>query len=421
VAKRTAELKLTRDEAERANQAKSAFLATMSHEIRTPMNGVIGMVEVMRQSGLHRDQLEMLKLISDSAESLLGIIEDILDFSKIEAGRIDIAQEPMSLRNLLQSVCSLMNQLAVSNGVRFALSIDPLIPDRLQGDEGRVRQVLINLISNAIKFSADGDRQGAVSVHAALIERESGAATVRLTVTDNGIGIDEANLARLFIPFSQADASTTRRFGGTGLGLAICKSLVHLMSGHITARSTPGEGPEFAVQLRLLTIDQSLTPDSHGPPAAGMAGQEMQSDASADCRDRSEKPDPLILVAEDNETNRKVIQHQFRLLGYSCEMHPNGREALEAWRRGSFSLIVTDLHMPEMDGYSLATAIRTEEDARRRTPIIAITANALREEEARCRDLGMDGYLTKPVHLAKLKAIVEASLESDSVANQPLA
>jgi PAS domain S-box-containing protein len=419
VAKRTAELNLARDEAERANQAKSAFLATMSHEIRTPMNGVIGMVDVMRQSGLHKGQLEMLELIGDSAESLLGIIEDILDFSKIEAGKVDIAHETMSLRNLLESICSLLRQLAASKGVHLTVSVDPLIPDSLRGDEGRIRQVLINLISNAIKFSADGERQGAVSVQATLVKLQSEVATIELVVADNGIGIDEANLARLFIPFSQADASTRRRFGGTGLGLAICKSLVDLMSGHITARSTPGAGSEFTVTLRLPTIAEARATGAQQPCARDREDQERQAGHSPQPGEVTNKPGLFILVAEDNETNRKVIQHQFRLLGYACEMHPNGREALQAWRRGRFSLIVTDLHMPEMDGYGLASAIRSEEGGGRRTPIIALTANALREEEARCLALGMDAYLTKPVHLAKLKAIVEGVLEASLVAASP--
>jgi len=529
---RTAELKLARDDADQANHAKSAFLATMSHEIRTPMNGVIGMIEVLHQTSLQGPQVEMINLIRDSAFSLLQIIEDILDFSKIEAGKLDVENAPMQLADTVEKVCGMLDHLAIKRGVRMTVFIDPAIPRTMIADQSRLRQVLVNLIGNAVKFSGGRSSWGQVSVRCELVERHADAATVDLIITDNGIGIDEETLGRLFTPFSQADASTTRRFGGSGLGLAISGMLVQLMKGSISVHSVPDQGSTFTVRLRLATADivtiepepepeawanglqcrvigadsalahdigvylghahvvvarsadlaaaavaeapaglslWILLPGVPVPPldelramapsradaetrfvvlgwgkrrsprveaidlvlidvdtlarrnlfrvlaiASGrlreVAAREepaASESSSAPLRREAQLAGRRILVAEDNETNRIVIRQQLALIGFAADIAADGREALERWRTGDFALLLTDLHMPLMDGYELTKAIRSEETGPRRMPILALTANALRDEEVRCRAVGMDGYLSKPVRLAQLSAAIE--------------
>ncbi|MBA2547717.1 MAG: PAS domain S-box protein [Burkholderiaceae bacterium] len=529
---RTAELKHARDEADQANHAKSAFLATMSHEIRTPMNGVIGMIEVLNQTSLQGSQVEMINLIRDSAFSLLQIIEDILDFSKIEAGKLDVENAPMQLADTVEKVCGMLDHLAIKRGVRMTVFIDPAIPRTVIADQSRLRQVCVNLIGNAIKFSGGSANWGQVSVRGQLVERHADAVTVDLIIADNGIGIDEETLGRLFKPFSQADASTTRRFGGSGLGLAISSMLVQLMKGSISVHSVPDQGSTFTVRLRLATADivtiepepeteawadglqcrvigadSALAQDIGGylshanvvvarstdlaaaavadaptglslwillpgvpvPPLdelRAMAPRRADAEtrfvalgwgnrrrprveaidlvlidvdtlarrnlfrvlaiASGRLREVAAREEPAasewssaplrreaqlagrrILVAEDNETNRIVIRQQLALIGFAADIAADGREALERWRTGDFALLLTDLHMPLMDGYELTKAIRSEETAKRRMPILALTANALRDEEVRCRAVGMDGYLSKPVRLAQLSAAIE--------------
>lgn len=407
--------------AEQANKAKSIFLATVSHEIRTPMYGIIGSVDLLEQSKLGRNEAELVETIRDSAFSLLTVIDDILDFSKIEAGRLELERESLSLEAVVESACNALKPLAVRKGVQLSLFTDPYLPPSILGDSVRLRQILNNLLSNAIKFSSGQARQGKVAVRA----EPAGDSQVRFTVADNGIGMSAEVQARLFTPFVQAEASTTRRFGGTGLGLSICQRLVELFGGRIEIESAPGQGSTFSV---ILPIERS----GEAPPASAstdlggvhclIVAQESDGDRPADIADAIPSPDRasaiargrLILVAEDNEVNRRIIRHQLAQLGFAADVVANGREALEAWRDGRHPLLLTDLHMPEMDGYELTRTIRGEEGGAGRMPIIAFSANALRKEAERCRNVGMDDYVSKPIVLETLQAMLKKWLPAQA-------
>ncbi|SEJ49218.1 PAS domain S-box-containing protein [Pseudomonas linyingensis] len=385
-----ASLTQARKDAEQASRAKSAFLAAMSHEIRTPMNGVIGLIDVLSRDRLPPHQADLVMTIRDSANTLLAVIDDILDFSKIEAGRLEIEQAPVPLVELIESLCGTLGPLASSRGVTLEQDIAPEIPRWVRSDAIRLRQILYNLIGNAIKFSGGrSERLGQVVVRACLAG--SDPLRVAIAVEDNGIGIAPEHKASLFSPFTQAESSTTRRFGGSGLGLAICKRLATLMDGEITVASTPGSGSIFTITLPLIAIDAPSGSDRGRVP---MRESAMPTDIAASRR---------ILVVEDETVNRKVIQQQLTLLGYRFEMACHGVEALAMWRLGGYDLVLSDLHMPEMDGYQLAACIRREEGPDRHIPILALTANALRDEAARARAAGMDDYLTKPILLNDLE------------------
>jgi signal transduction histidine kinase/CheY-like chemotaxis protein/HPt (histidine-containing phosphotransfer) domain-containing protein len=529
------ELTVAKAAADQANGAKSSFLATMSHEIRTPMNGVIGMIDVLRQTDLKGHQVEMLDLIRESAFSLLAVIEDILDFSKIESGRLELEQAPFSLREMAENACGMLANLAVKKAVYLTVFVEPAIPSAVIGDALRLRQVLVNLVGNAIKFSSGRERPGRVAVRVRLAGHSTDTQVgVELDVIDNGIGIDESTRARLFTAFSQADTSTTRRFGGTGLGLAISHRLVDLMGGTLELQSEPGNGSTFSVHLSLLraqeeamarpgpelaglrcmvvggadelaadlvaclvdegaqahqatdvaqacsrmgalppgqwigvidTTDPAINDESlralkqcgpaHGlqlvaigrglrqknqardtdvvfveanvltrrrlcrainlaagrapVPTSARAGRPL-GELKVPSREEARETGRLILVAEDDGTNQKVILRQLALLGFAADVASDGRQALELWRSGDYGLLLTDLHMPSMDGYELTAAIRAQEQDGQHVPIAALTATALKGESERCAAAGMDKYLTKPLQLADLRKALDELL-----------
>lgn len=533
VSMRTQDLEDARKEADRANHAKATFLANMTHELRTPLNGVIGMLDVLKQTTLEGHQVEMLDLMSESATSLLAIVDDILDFSKIEAGRMGIESLPMSPQAVVERACSVVAPLAEKMEVEVTLFTDPKIPARVLGDAVRLRQILLNLVNNAIKFSSRQGRPGRVSLRMLLDSQTDGKATLVFEVRDNGIGMDRETMTVLFKSFTQGDASITRRFGGTGLGLAICQNLVELMGGSIEAQSDLGKGSTFRVRIPFLVSANPAERSDQLSEIAGLsclvigdskgfygdlgaylenagAAVDQASDFEAALRyadahksglcvfvldfdgdalpldalrstetrrpdgltrfvllDRRRRPRPLspnpgitvleaslltreaflkavavisgrlkletattpiairraplapptrseavvagrlILVAEDNEINQKVILRQLGLLGYAADAVPSGLEALESWRTGEYALLLADLHMPRMDGYQLTAAIRVQESTEQHAVIIALTADVLKGGAQQCRDAGLDDYLCKPARLSEVKAMLE--------------
>ena len=376
-------LRLARREAEAASDAKSAFLANMSHEIRTPFHGLMGMLSLLRETGLTPRQVDYLRTATESADHLLALLNDILDMSQLESGRVALTQAPVDLRGLLRDVEALMRPQANAKPLALHIDADPAVPDRILADATRLKQIIFNLLSNAIKFT---DR-GAVVLDVRTREGLGGEPELVFAVSDTGIGMDEATQAQLFNRFVQGDSTRSRRHGGTGLGLEISRNLARLMRGDITVRSKPGEGSCFTFHLPL-----QVPP----PAAAPLAAAKAAAPASR----------PLqVLVAEDHPVNRQYMAALLENLGHGAHFTTNGEEAVQALCRERFDVVLMDLHMPVLDGVGATRAIRALPDAERSTvPIVALTADAFAETRDRCLVAGMNDFLTKPVNLERLAA-----------------
>ncbi|MDX2101052.1 MAG: ATP-binding protein [Alphaproteobacteria bacterium] len=395
--------------AEAAARAKSAFLATVSHEIRTPMNGVVTMADLLADTGLSTDQRQMVNTIRDSGRSLLTIINDILDFSKIEAGRIEVEVLPTDLINVIEGSAALMAPKAHEKGLQFRTMIAEGVPQHVLSDGVRVRQVLLNLIGNAIKFTHHGHIE---------LKLEPGPLGVRFTVCDTGIGMAPDQLSRLFSAFSQAEASTARRFGGSGLGLSISKGLVEAMGGRIEVDSRLGGGSRFIVDLPAVPCPAPQRSAEGGESEGG--AHRWRPPVDSDARAAG----VMILCAEDNPTNRTVLHRVLDRLGFAHELVVDGVKALEALqaRRDDYGLLITDCHMPGLDGWELTHTIRAIEAAggSPRLPVLALTADAVKGTADQCEAAGMDGYLTKPLNLDALEAAVLAALPDLAELRTPL-
>ena len=401
-----AEMAAAREAAEAANKAKSMFLANMSHEIRTPLNGVIGVAAALARTELSADQREMVELILSSGSTLERIVSDVLDFSKIEAGHLDIDLRPFDLRAELDGVLEMFRLRAQEKGLAFPVLYGETARGEFHGDATRIRQVLANLLSNAVKFTAEG----AVRTTLDIVDGDDGEpARLEVQVADTGVGFDAETAGRLFQRFSQADESITRRFGGTGLGLSISQALVQLMGGEITASASPGRGSTFRVSLPLTRVCALQDYDRRA-----VSGRETCDAAASPVLRQGLK----VLLAEDHPINRRVVELILAPAGVELTIVEDGSAAIEAFAASSFDLVLMDMQMPVMDGLAATRAVRELEAARAsaRTPVIVLSANAMRQHQEDALAAGADLHLPKPVTAASLLSAVSEAIGQSAAA-----